>query len=70
MEGINEKANSLFHNIKDKLNNTGSYLMIIGEVLKHIFDFMQAKQERRYDQPEPERYEEPSRPRTARTKKK
>jgi len=70
MEGINDKANNLFHTIKDKLSNTGSYLMIIGEVLKRIFDFMQTKQEKRYEQPEPEVYEEPLRSKTTRNKKK
>jgi len=35
--------NNLIETIKDKLNNTGSYFMIISEVLKRIFDFMQDK---------------------------
>jgi len=35
----------LTENIKDKLNNSGSYLMIIGELLKRMFDFMQERKE-------------------------
>ncbi len=43
--GLSEKALDLVQTIKDKLNNTGSYFMIISEVLKRIFDFMQEKKE-------------------------
>lgn len=65
IEGLGDKVNSLFHTLKDKLNNTGSYLMIIGEVLRRIFDFMQAKQERKY---EAEEYQ--AAPKTSRARKK
>ncbi|HNX10766.1 MAG TPA: hypothetical protein PKI61_01355 [bacterium] len=67
VEGLNEKVNNLFHTLKDRLNNTGSYLMIIGEVLRRIFDFMQTKQEKKYER---EEYSEPAAPKTSRTRKK
>ena len=39
----NEKVNDIFDAIKEKLHNSSSYLMIIGEVLRSIFSFMQNK---------------------------
>jgi prophage DNA circulation protein len=43
--GFGNKVNDLFATIKDKLNNTSSYLVIIGEVLKRMFDFMQERKD-------------------------
>jgi uncharacterized protein YoxC len=43
--GLGNKVNDLFATIKDKLNNTSSYLVIIGEVLKRMFDFMQERKD-------------------------
>ena len=43
--GLGNKANDLFATIKDKLNHTSSYLVIIGEVLKRMFDFMQERKD-------------------------
>jgi prophage DNA circulation protein len=45
--GFGNKINDLFATIKDKLNNTSSYLVIIGEVLKRMFDFMQERNEKK-----------------------
>jgi len=45
--GFSNKVNDLFATIKDKLNNTGSYLMIIGEILKRMFDFMQDRKDKK-----------------------
>lgn len=37
---IFDKIESILDAIKDKINTSASYLMIIGEVLKKIFEFM------------------------------
>jgi len=46
MGDFGEKANDILNTLKDKLSNSGTHLMIIGEVLKRIFDFMQEKKEK------------------------
>jgi predicted PurR-regulated permease PerM len=62
----NEKINDIFDTVKEKLHNSSSYLMIIGEVLRSIFSFMQNRNNPSTD------YEEDapnSRPKTSRPRK-
>ena len=45
IKAVSDTISELTDNIKGKLNNSGSYLMIIGELLKRMFDFMQDRKE-------------------------
>jgi uncharacterized protein YoxC len=44
---LNNKLTELIETVKEKLSHSSSYLMIIGEVLKKIFDFIQMGKEKR-----------------------
>lgn len=46
VENFGGKIDDVFKTVKEKLTHTGSYLMVIGEVLRRIFDFLEKKEDR------------------------
>lgn len=46
VENFGGKIDDIFNTVKEKVTHTGSYLMVIGEVLRRIFDFLQQREDR------------------------
>ena len=62
-----EKINGLVASVKDKINNAGSYFLIISEVLKNIFEFIREK--KRNDQRDNDDADESEPKKTKKTQK-
>lgn len=61
-----EKAEALVDLIKEKINGSASYLMILGEILKRGVDFAKERSNRRRDE---EEYEDDAKPKTKKRKR-